>query len=324
MEWLSEFLRDRKKIRNVISGIIIGIPFLILLFYWGVLDNFELTRDLDFKTLGFISLVFVLSGDQVKIDWRRRSKEDFEDTDIEHKATIKECDSLIFTDEDYKLGKAYEDKLNKETQHKYNVKFTDTQIAKLDRKINKLIRKNSKVEEVEKLRQLKKHLKENPIQPDWWNFKYRFTPFDYNDIASSYEDMGEINTIEDGASIKVNAINRNRFWSFLFGIGRSVVQASAGLYILFTAPLGQSLVIILMLAITLAVIALMAYSMNTLYMMKKVKPATIKKLYRKQEMKKYIDSNETHEVTLTESLINEVITNTNEEQNALERKLDND
>ncbi|WBK39937.1 hypothetical protein [PinkBerry-associated phage LS06-2018-MD08] len=80
MEWLSEFLRDRKKIRNVISGIIIGIPFLILLFYWGVLDNFELTRDLDFKTLGFISLVFVLSGDQVKIDWRRRSKEDFEDT----------------------------------------------------------------------------------------------------------------------------------------------------------------------------------------------------------------------------------------------------
>ncbi|WBK39992.1 hypothetical protein [PinkBerry-associated phage LS06-2018-MD08] len=136
--------------------------------------------------------------------------------------------------------------------------------------------------------------------------------------------MGEINTIEDGASIKVNAINRNRFWSFLFGIGRSVVQASAGLYILFTAPLGQSLVIILMLAITLAVIALMAYSMNTLYMMKKVKPATIKKLYRKQEMKKYIDSNETHEVTLTESLINEVITNTNEEQNALERKLDND
>ena len=149
MKWLSDFLRDKDKITNTISGVIFAVPFLILLFYWGVLDNIQLSGSLDVKTLGFVAVVFLLSGDQVKIDWRKRSKKDFEETDTEHKATMAKCDSIKFTDVDYDLGKQYENKLNKETQHKYNVKYTDSILAQIDRKINKLIRKGATVEEVE-------------------------------------------------------------------------------------------------------------------------------------------------------------------------------
>ena len=298
MKWLNDFLKDRDKIRNTISAVIIGVPFVVLFFYWGVLENIQITRDFDFKTLGFISLVFVLAGDQVKVDWRRRSKQDFEQTDIEHKSTMDLLDAIEFIDEDYSQGKAYVDKLNDKTRHQYNVKYTDKQIAKLDRQINKMIRKGKSVDEVESVRRIKRELKENPISPNWWNFRYKFTEFDYYEISSSYDDMGEINTIEDGSSIKVNIINRNRGLSLVFGVIRSTVTATAGLYILFTVPLLQMFIILGLLAISLLVIALFSYSMNTAYMLKKVKPATERKLYRKQEMRKHVDSVKTHENTL--------------------------
>lgn len=312
MKWLNDFLRDKDKIRNTISGVIIGVPFLVLLFWWGVLENIQITKDFDFTTLGFISLVFVLSGDQVKVDWRRRSKKDFEETDKEHETTIVDCDSIVFTDDDYSLGKEYVDKLNAETRHQYNVKYTDKLLLKLDRQINKLIRKGKPIKEVDELRAIKVDLKSTPLTPNLWNFRYKFTEFDYYVIASSYDNMGEVVTIEDGSSIQVNIINRNRGISFIFGIIRSTITATAGLYILFTVPFLQAFLIMGLLALTLIVIALFSYSMNTAYMLKKVKPATLRKLYRKEEMRTHIDTAVTNEVTVRDTLDTKRTTNTNE------------
>ena len=301
MKWISDLLKNKKALQNILSGILFGVPILALLLFWGVLQHIDFAgTDLDFTTLGFVAIVFLLSGDQVKIDWRRRSKDDFEEEDEEHRKTIAECDAINFIDKDYKLGYQFVKNLNAETQLKYNVKYTEKIIKGYQKKKNKLIRKGAKISEIELIDNKIEQLEKEPLTPNWWDYKYRFTPFEYYEIISSYDNMSETVGIEDGSSIKTSPINRNRGWSFIFGIFRSTVLASVGLTVLFTVPFVQAFTILGVLILTLVLIAFIAYYFNTLYMARKVKPATVSKLIKKQDMRKYVDVNTIIEITVEE------------------------
>ena len=289
MKWFKDFLNDPQAIRDTISGIIIGVPFIVLLFYWGVLDKLTIDNlNLEVSTISFIAIVFLVAGDMAKVDWRRRSKEDSEQKD-EISSLIIENDEILFTEQDDEQGYKLVDELNEQTQHRMNIELTKNPINKLRNKRAKLLRKNAPIEELKKLQSKIDKLVKTPLEPRWFNPKYKITPFVYFDIISPYDEMDSTVKIKDGNSTKSNPINRGRVRSWIIGFFRSVLLASAGLGIGFTVPLGTALVVLLMLAFTLLAVSVMAYHFNNKYMLGKHKQTLNEKIQRKKKLRKDID-----------------------------------
>jgi hypothetical protein len=290
MKWFKDFLNDPQAIRDTISGIILGVPFIVLLFYWGVLD--QLTVDdlnLELSTISFIALVFLIAGDMAKVDWRRRSKEDREQ-DEEIAELIVENDSIEFTEKDDEQGYKLIDELNEQTQARMNVELTKKKIKRLRNKRAKLLRKNAPIEELKDLQNKIDKLIKTPLEPRWFNIRYKITPFVYFDIISPYDEMDSTVKIKDGASTKSNPINRGRARSWIIGVVRSVLLASAGLGIGFSVPLWTALVVLVTLAIILLAISVMSYYFNNKYMLGKHKQTLKEKIQRKKKLREDIDS----------------------------------
>jgi hypothetical protein len=293
MKWFKDFLNDPQAIRDTISGIILGVPFIVLLFYWGVLDSLTIDDlNLEVSTIGFITLVFLVAGDMVKVDWRRRSKEDREKEDDESDLSdlIKENDAIEFTEKDDEQGYKLVEELNENTQARMNVELTKKPINKLRNKRAKLLRKNAPIDELKKLQVKIDKLVKTPLEPRWFNARYKITPFVYFDIISPYDEMDSTVKIKDGNSTKSNPINRGRVRSWVIGLVRSLLLASAGLGIAFSVPLWTALTVLIMLAVTLVAISVMSYYFNNKYMLGKHKQTLKEKIQRKKKLRDDIDS----------------------------------
>jgi uncharacterized membrane protein len=96
--------------------------------------------------------------------------------------------------------------------------------------------------------------------------------------------------IKDGTSTKSNPINRGRVRSWIIGLGRSLLLASAGLGIAFSVPFGTALTVLIMLAVTLVAISVMSYYFNNKYMLGKHKQTLKEKIQRKKKLRVDIDS----------------------------------
>jgi hypothetical protein len=290
MKWFKDFLNDPQAIRDTISGIILGVPFIVLLFYWGVLDSLTIDDlNLEVSTISFIALVFLISGDMAKVDWRRRSKEDREQ-DEEIAELITANDEILFTEKDDEQGYRLIDELNEQTQARMNVELTKKKIKRLRNKRAKLLRKNAPIEELKDLQAKIDKLIKTPLEPRWYNIRYKITPFVYFDIISPYDEMDSTVKIKDGASTKSNPINRGRARSWIIGFVRSVLLASAGLGIGFSVPLWTALVVLVTLAIILLAISVMSYYFNNKYMLGKHKQTLKEKIQRKKKLRDDIDS----------------------------------
>jgi hypothetical protein len=293
VKWFKDFLNAPQAIRDTISGIILGVPFIVLLFFWGVLDGLTIDDlNLEVSTIGFITLVFLVAGDMVKVDWRRRSKEDSEKKD-EISELIKENDEILFTEKDDEQGYKLVEELNENTQARMNVELTKKPINKLRNKRAKLLRKNAPIEELNKLQVKIDKLVKTPLQPRWFEFWYKITPFVYFDIISPYDEMDSTVKIKDGTSTKSNPINRGRLRSWIIGLVRSLLLASAGLGIAFSVPLWTALTVLIMLAVTLVAISVMSYYFNNKYMLGKHKQTLKEKIQRKKKLRDDIDSTPT-------------------------------
>jgi hypothetical protein len=290
MKWFKDFLNDPQAIRDTISGIILGVPFIVLLFFWGVLDGLTIEDlNLELSTIGFITMVFLVAGDMAKVDWRRRSKEDREQDD-EIAELIIENDSIEFTEKDDEQGYKLVDELNENTQARMNIELTKKPINKLRNKRARLLRKNAPITELKKLQTKIDQLIKTSLEPRWFNFKYKITPFVYFDIISPYDEMDSTVKIKDGASTKSNPINRGRMRSWIIGIVRSLLLASAGLGIAFSVPFVTAISVIVMLAITLTAISVMSYYFNNKYMLGKHKQTLKEKIQRKKKLRDDIDN----------------------------------
>jgi uncharacterized membrane protein YhiD involved in acid resistance len=96
--------------------------------------------------------------------------------------------------------------------------------------------------------------------------------------------------IKDGTSTKSNPINRGRLRSWIIGLVRSLLLASAGLGIAFSVPLWTALTVLIMLAVTLVAISVMSYYFNNKYMLGKHKQTLKEKIQRKKKLRDDIDT----------------------------------
>jgi ABC-type multidrug transport system fused ATPase/permease subunit len=157
----------------------------------------------------------------------------------------------------------------------------------------KLLRKNAPIEELNKLQAKIDKLVKTPLEPKWYELWYKITPFVYFDIISPYDEMDSTVKIKDGTSTKSNPINRGRVRSWIIGLVRSLLLASAGLGIAFSVPLWTALTVLIMLAVTLVAISVMSYYFNNKYMLGKHKQTLKEKIQRKKKLRDDIDEQRT-------------------------------
>jgi hypothetical protein len=278
MKWLNDLLGNKKQMRDIITGTIIAVPVLILIFYFGVLQNIEVTKlKLSLATISFAAIIIFVGNDRLKFNIRERAKEDVEDKDEETKALIKENDDIVFTREETTLGYRYAAKLSKDTQHRANIKYTETKIYKLEKKRRKLISRNASLDKVNVILEQIKALEETPLIPNWWNFAYHITPFEYGDIVSDYANMDNGETFEGGGSIKSRPIKRGKW------IG------AAGIGILFTEDFWTIIAIVFAFLFSATVTVIWQSWGTTRYMLGSHKQALKKKVKYKIDMRKYCD-----------------------------------
>jgi hypothetical protein len=163
----------------------------------------------------------------------------------------------------------------------------------------KLLRKNAPIEELKKLQVKIDKLVKTPLEPRWFNARYKITPFVYFDIISPYDEMDSTVKIKDGTSTKSNPINRGRLRSWIIGLVRSLLLASAGLGIAFSVPLWTALTVLIMLAVTLVAISVMSYYFNNKYMLGKHKQTLKEKIQRKKKLRDDIDTSKIELVVTT-------------------------
>ena len=294
MKWLNELLGNKKQMRDIITGTIIAVPVLILIFYFGVLQNIEVTKlKLSLATISFAAIIIFVGNDRLKFNIRERSKEDVEDKDEDIKSLISENDNIIFTREETTLGYRYATKLSKDTQDRANIKFTETKINKLEKKRRKLISKNGSINEIKKILSAIKYLEENPLIPNWWNFSYNVTPFEYGDIASDYANMDNTISFEGGESVKSKPIKRGRWIGRILSFINSFIMGAAGIGILFTEDFWTIIAIVFAFLLSATITVIWQSWSTTRYMLGKHKQALKKKVKYKKDMRKYCDDNST-------------------------------
>jgi uncharacterized membrane protein YhiD involved in acid resistance len=105
--------------------------------------------------------------------------------------------------------------------------------------------------------------------------------------------------IKDGNSTKSNPINRGRLRSWIIGLVRSLLLASAGLGIAFSVPLWTALTVLIMLAVTLVAISVMSYYFNNKYMLGKHKQTLKEKIQRKKKLRDDVDTSKIELVVTT-------------------------
>jgi ABC-type multidrug transport system fused ATPase/permease subunit len=289
MKWFDNIFDNRKLMRDIILGVVIGIPIVLFIFYFGILDNIEITKfRISLATVSFIAVIYFFGLQAIKENIRARSKEDYEEKDEDTKANIEKLEAIKINERDVKQGYEFVKQLNIDVQHMANVKFTETKVKKLRKKRNKLIVKNKEIDLSEELLKEIEKLETTPLIPNWWNRKYIIKEYTYNSITKSYYDDADITIVEDGNSVISKPIKRGRFISSIFGIVRSLFMASAGLGILFTENAWVILTVIVSFLISAAISILWNYWRNTIYMATKNKKALGKRLNRKTQMYDYI------------------------------------
>jgi hypothetical protein len=299
MKWLNDLLGNKKQMRDIITGTIIAVPILILIFYFGVLQNIEVTKlKLSLATISFAAIIIFVGNDRLKFNIRERAKEDVEDKDVETKALIKENDDIIFTREETTLGYRYAAKLSKDTQHRANIKYTETKIYKLEKKRRKLISNNASLDKVDNILEQIKALEETPLIPNWWNFAYHITPFEYGDIVSDYANMDNGETFEGGGSIKSRPIKRGKWIGRILSFINSFVMGAAGIGILFTEDFWTIIAIVSAFLFSATVTVVWQSWSTTRYMLGSHKQALKKKVKYKIDMRKYCDDQNPSKIEL--------------------------
>jgi len=283
MDWLNKFLKD-EVLTDLISAIKFVTPIIVLLFYWGFLENIDI-GGLKLSMISIVAIIFMWGIDGIRLDWRKRGYQKAFDESEELQNLAKQISEIEFDESDDLIGEDYARNKTLSAQEKSDKLKTSKEITKLKRKKYELLKKGKQAEHIENSIQ---YLQQNPIRTK------PVKPFIYYDIIT-IDGTVKQDSVKDGSLLKDDPITYGRVRANVVGLVRYVALGGATAGLVWTQdPIVASVIIggYILSAVSTAIVQ---FYLSIKYTMTKHRQHLHDKYNIKKECRTYCDKHKTTE-----------------------------
>lgn len=281
LEWFNEFLNDDKLMKNVRTIIIFVLPFVLAIMYWGYISSLKF-ENINFKTIGALTIIYIISLHSARIDIKKRAKDDEIENDTELKDIEEQISNANFEVKHDHFGLEFVDNLNRQIQDKANNIKTQIEINKIQRKMRKLIAHDKRTKALALQKQVDL-LKENPVIDK--NVKL----FKYSDLITNGNDKFSKYSL-DAKELNYDPSTEGNRRSLIFTTIKGVISGGIGMGVSWSAGWQTVVGFFGIVIFSFAVLLVIQYPLTRYKTKERYKPNRKRKLDMINDMKEYINA----------------------------------